>query len=227
MGGGEARGRPVGTLEIRPVESRIGLKSNGTFPTTRLTLLGKLGATGEPVDSAWVTFVSVYGPIAYRFSISARLSVHEAEEVVADVMRSLLTWFRGGSGVDHSRGRFRHFFRTTVNNAIVHVRRQRRRSVDLDDVEEPGAPDASTAMEEAERFEVLRISLERLRAMPATRPRDMLIFERYVLQGESPERLAREFGMSRSRVYAIKHEITGQLRSLCERADQDLDGGNR
>lgn len=197
----------------------------GGLPTTRMSVLRGLGGSGDAAGSAWFTFMSVYGPIAYRFAIRARLPAQEAEEVVANVMRNLLTWFRNGSVVDHSRGRFRHFFRKVVNHEISAARQRRRGDLNLDQISEQGIPDPPSALEDAEQREILRLVLDRLRAMPSTRPRDMLVFERYVLGGESPNQLSREFGISRSRVYAIKHEFTRELRALCEQADDELAGG--
>jgi hypothetical protein len=50
----------------------------------------------------------------------------------------------------------------------------------------------------------------------------MAIFERYVLHDESPETLAREFGISRSRVFVIKHELIKLLCRIREELDLEL-----
>lgn len=163
-------------------------------------------------NSAWATFFEIYGPIVYRFARRARLDDYEAEEVVAAVVRNMLRVMRRGFELDPELGRFRDYLRSVTNREISAQIRRRKPSSRL--VTDPGAEDGTWA--ELERQEVLAVCLERLRRSRAVRARDLLAFERYALQNEPADSVARDLQISKSRLYAIKHEMIQRLRRLRE-----------
>jgi RNA polymerase sigma factor (sigma-70 family) len=168
-------------------------------------------------NQAWTTFFGIYGPIVYRYARRAGLRQDDADEVVAAVMRNFVQALRRGFEVDHALGCFRHYLKKVANHEIAAQRRRRGRTVtDLDAVlDVPGREEPPEQYwREIEKQERLRICLERLSVSSAARPRDLLVFQRYAIQGEPPEQVARELGVSTSRVYAVKHEVIRQLRSL-------------
>jgi RNA polymerase sigma-70 factor (ECF subfamily) len=176
-----------------------------------------LGRCAQGDNPSWTTFFGIYGPLIHRYARWGGLAEHDADEVVANVMRNLLQALRGGFEVDHSVGRFRHYLRKIANREIAAQRRRgTRQPVGLEQTPEPPADDEPSEEHWAalERQERLRICLERLRAVPSSRPRDLRAFERYALAGEPAERVALELGISKSRLYAIKHEMIVELRRL-------------
>jgi len=195
----------------------------GRMPQTRASILNALHGHGAAAESAWGWFFEVYGPVAYRFGRRSRLSEAEADDVVANVMRNLLVAFRRGFEKRESRGRFRAYFRTVVNNEISAAFQRRGKDRDAEPGPPPLAPDS--AFEREDELEQMRLCLRLLRLAPSVRARDVVIFERYVLHGDPPEKLAREFGVTRSRVYAIKHEVTKELRAI--RAELEHETGRR
>jgi len=177
-------------------------------------------------SASWRTFFEIYGPIVYRYARHARLAACDADDVVANVMRNFMQALRRGFTVDHSVGRFRYYLRKMTNHEISALwrRQSRTRSADLDVT--PASQDTEPAPDkywaDIERQERLRICLERLRQSPAVRARDMLAFERYALSGEPADLVARDLGLSASRVYAIKHEVTCHLRKVRKHLDTIL-----
>ncbi len=194
-----------------------------SFPTTHRTLIDQL-AHEPPLSPRWRIFFDLYGPVVYRFARRAGLSDASAEDVVAGVMRNFVSTVRGGFRLDASLGRFRSYLRTIVNHEILAQRHRERHelaSTPIDDVSPPAdaiEPDGEwTALERQERF---RACLDQLRAR--VRPRDMLAFERYAVSGEPAQRVARELGMSTSRLYALKHELVSRLRELARQLEAEL-----
>lgn len=124
----------------------------------------------------------------------------------------MLRVMRGGFELGPELGRFRDYLRSVTNREISAQIRRRKLSSPL--ITDPGAEDGTWA--ELERQEVLAVCLERLRRSRAVRARDLLAFERYALQNEPADSVARDLQISKSRLYAIKHEMIQRLRRLRE-----------
>jgi len=209
--------QPPGPSRVCESQSGSGPSTTDSqFPRTQTTLMNELGTSSQPrCDGAWRTFFEIYGPIAYRFARHRGLRHSDADEVVANVMGNLLRWFRHGGRHDRTIGRFRHYFRTVVNNAITAQCKPRTSWIDVATVPEPTAPDPDEdRWREIERQERLHVCLERVRSSGRIRPRDWEIFELVVMQHQPPADVARRFGVSTSRVYVIKHEISRWLREV-------------
>ncbi len=202
----------------KPPESAT--SSAGSLPVTRLSVIE---GCRQGSSTAWETFFSVYGPIIYRFARRARLPDHDAEDVVANVMRNLMKALRGGFEIDYAVGKFRYYLRTVANREIsAQRRRARSNNIDLQEAPDIEAIESDPDWSEAERRERMRVCLDRLRMLADVSPRDVLAFERYALRQESAERVAAELGISRSRLYVIKHEMLQHLRRLKEQLDEEL-----
>ncbi len=177
-------------------------------------------------DRAWRTFFALYGPIVHRYARHAGLRSQDADEVLSNVMGAFVRLIQGGEfKVDHTRGRFRDYFKTVTNNQILEQRKrlfQAARAASEAVRAEPQC-DEPAAWEELERGEVLRVSLDRLYALPSVRVRDRRVFERYVLNGEPPKKVAADLGLSVDRVYAIKHEMLQRFRIVWRELNRIMD----
>ena len=78
------------------------------------------------------------------------------------------------------------------------------------------------AWPEIEQAERMRACLERLRQSGKASARDLAVFDQYAVQRRPVERVAEQFGISRSRVYVIKSEIIRHLRRLYKKLDEHL-----
>jgi len=191
------------------------------MPQTRHSVIAGLPSGNE---SAWHTFFSIYAPIAYAFARKARLSDHDAQDVVANVMKNMMVAFRGGFRVDYTRGKFRYYLRRVINHEISAQRRRRGPAAGADPQEDRALEVEHTEsfFEELEQAEILRCCMVRLRALPHVPARDVELFEKYVLQNVPVEQLAKEYAVSKSRIYVIKHQMVNELRSLTQDLTQDL-----
>lgn len=187
------------------------------FPTTRVSLLRRLR---DEYEGAWDEFFRIYGPLVHRIARCAGIQDAEADDVVASVMRCFVNAIRNGFEVDHERGRFRHYLKAILRREIANIFRRRGRAL-------PGAPDNDAAENlpasepppdefwcDAERQERLRACLDRLRAAPSVRPRDMAVFEAYALRGEDANEVSRRFAIPVDHVYTIKHRMMQRLRGI-------------
>lgn len=196
--------------------------SDPGIPETRLTLIERCR---EGKDDAWRTFFEIYGNLTFRYARHAGLSDTDAEEVVAAVVRSIMQSLRSGFKVDHGIGRFRHYLKTVINHAIVAQRKRAAgpiRARDIDKLcEDPPAP-VDPEIRRMEQEERLRLCLDRLRSSRGVRPRDMLAFERYVLNREPAERVARDLGLSTARLYSIRTEMIQRIRETNAKLNVEL-----
>ncbi len=195
-----------------PVSRTAPSSRESEFPRTNLPMFDEMS---RGADRAWRTFFSLYGPIVHRYARHAGLRSQDADEVLSNVMGAFVRLIqRGGFKVDHTRGRFRDYFKTVTNNQILAQRKrlfQAARTASEAVRAEPSC-DEPACWEELERGEMLRVSLERLYALPGVRARDAQVFKRYVLSGEPPKEVAGDLGLSVDRVYAIKHEMLQKFR---------------
>lgn len=187
-------------------------------PPTRPSVLA---GVRDGDQRAWTTFFEIYAPLVYRYARHASLSDQDAEDVVANVMRNFVRALPGFT-YDRSVGKFRHYLKKVANHEIAAIRRRRSTATDLNSVPERAGEDEPLDQywHAVEREERLRMCQQRLRSSGQVRPRDWLAFERYALQGEPAEQVAKELCMSKSRLYVIKHEVIEKLRQ-CSR---ELDG---
>jgi len=82
-----------------------------------------------------------------------------------------------------------------------------------------GILDAVAALERMER---LRACLERLRHSPRVRRRDFDAFECYVIRDEPAETVAKQFGISRARLYGIRTEMMNRIRTMVSQLNDEL-----
>ncbi len=198
-------------------------RSGAGFPTTRLTLIGRLrGDAG----GAWDTFFRIYGPVVYRMARHAGLSSERADEVVAYVMRKFWGAVKGGFEVNHDVGLLRNYLRTITNQAIRSEKGRRTAGEGSDSMAIENAPSREPApddiWERTEQEERLLTCLERLRESRSVRTRDVQAFEEYVLQGRRPAEVAKRYQITENRLFGIKHEIIKKLRTVARKLDREL-----
>ena len=190
------------------------------FPETRETILNNLG---QARGAAGEVFFCIYGPIILRFARHAGLAEHDAEDLLATVMRNFVVRVRNGDfRVDRSKGRFRHYLRRVTNHAISeHRRKNARTALDLEQIGEV-AERSADRWDDLERQERLLACKERLRATGRISERDLLAFEQYAERNLPADVVSKQLGISISRLYVIKHEVIGQLRRVRRELEEIL-----
>lgn len=179
----------------------------------------------EGTPTEWRTFWDIYAPVVYRLAARRGLDHHDAQDVVGVVMRGLHARIRRGLKIDHGKGRFRGYLARSAQRAVAAHRRRFGRTSPGDGSLASAADDAASPAEDLaklERLERLRLCLDRLRGSSNVRRRDVEAFERYVLQGEPAEKVAKHLGLSRGRVFGIRTEMIERIRKTLMQLDIEL-----
>jgi RNA polymerase sigma-70 factor, ECF subfamily len=179
------------------------------------TLLHQLRA-GRP--DAWRRLVDLYGPTVYRWSRQLGVGSSDAADVVQEVFCAVsvhLSQFRR----DRPDDSFGGWLRTITRNKVCDFFRRRqdrpgaeggtnayRRLLDL--AENPDPSTASVLLQPDSRFprrllDLIRVEFEN---------RTWEVFERIVLEGQSPAEVAAALGLRLPAVYKAKSRVLRRLR---------------
>jgi len=177
--------------------------------TTRGSLLGRIR---EPRNAeAWREFDGIYRPMLYRFARARGLGDADAEDIVQYCMAAIQKYI-GGFEYDPSKGRFKGWLRTMVNNRVRML--LRKRGADLaesKDFKRPQQREQSPeeTFDELWLQEHLKHALEQLRGEVAES--SFRAFNLYVFEEQPVEQVCEELNMSTDQVYAIKYRLTKKL----------------
>ena len=191
-------------------------------PLTHWSLVRRLA---DPDDSgAWEEFSATYGRVIHRFSMSAGLSHHEAQEAVQEITIEVLQKMQAGDFVaDPAAGSFRGWLfrlvRWRTANLIEKRGRYERRLVrsgplDQDRPSNPGlenqVPDPSGNLCEAAwdaewENAVIARALDGLKLDVSER--HFQIFYLHVIKQQSAEEVASALGVRRGTVYLVKFRL--------------------
>jgi len=181
-------------------------------PSTRISLLQRVR---DPSDqAAWREFDALYRPLLMRFARARGLADPDAEEVVQQCMAALATYMHRFT-YDATRGRFKGWLCTVVNNRIRNQRRDRKEFTDLPDgirKEQTGEPTPEEVFEQVWMQEHLQAAMRQLETLST--PRDFGAYRRYVIEEAEVDTVCREFEISPNQLYKIKWKLTQELREL-------------
>lgn len=176
---------------------------------TPATLIDRLADPSD--DEAWETFYSSYTPLIIRFCLDQGCTMHMAEEVLQEVMVSLLRIMHRFS-YDRERGRFRAYLRRVVDSRMADAFRRRQQNENLkkncavpDDELMSSENDAEKSWDRHWRLMVLREAIERVRA----KVNDLTFrsFEMYVLQEIPVETVAATLDLKPNAIYQHKQRL--------------------
>lgn len=185
---------------------------------TSATLLQRLHDRSDSV--AWRRLVELYSPLITSWL--RRHGVADAEDLTQEILGVVV---REVDGFRHNgrSGAFRTWLRTITTNCLRQSWRTRRvralaaGSPDitpmLDSLEDPASDLSHRWDREHDEF-VLRRLLDLIR--PDFRPATWLAFRRQVIDGEAPEAVAAELGLSVNAVLIAKSRVLSRLRRNAE-----------
>ena len=162
--------------------------------------------------TAWIEFDVLYRPMLQRFAKARGLSADDAEDVVQYCMASVCAHIEQFS-YDPTRGRFKSWLRTMVNNRCRDLLRIHRHStVVLTEADHLPAADPlpDEAFDKIWTEEHVNHCLRIIRR--EVDEQTFLAFERYVLQGQPAEQVCRELALMPDQLYKIKWRLTKRLR---------------
>jgi RNA polymerase sigma-70 factor (ECF subfamily) len=194
-------------------------------PTTRASLLSRLA---DPRDhEAWVDFVAIYEPVAYRLLRRHGLQDADAREVMQDlfvaVSRSIGRW-----DPSRERGSFRGWLRRVIRNLVINWLKRREKRVvasggsDLQEmlVNLPADAGAETAEFDQElRRALFQRAAERVKS--EVHPATWQAFWETAVVGSSPADAAGKLKMQPGAVRVAKCRVLVRLRAVVDSLRDD------
>ena len=181
---------------------------------THITLLARLG--GPDNAPAWAEFCTRYSNLIKGFARRRGMQEADTEDILQDVLVSL-TKSMPGFVYDPSRGLFRSYLKTVVLHAIFKKSCQKSGAVALGEVDSltqaaAKQPDIDALWESQWRRYHIETAMRSVAAEFSERDREA--FERYAVEGQEPEAVAKELSVSIDLVYQIKTRMTRRLAEL-------------
>lgn len=185
---------------------------------TRYTLLERV-AEGD--SSSMAELAAVYGPLIKNWCQRHRLSEHDAEDVMQDVVVKLIAHVLPNRVyVKREDVRFRAYLSKIVRNRCMELYRHRSRDAAggtqhlqrLAEISDQRVEElSSTLVARLERDDALRVeAIERVKLRVSEQAR--IIWEQFVEQGRSGRDVANELGIKRGTLYQARHRFNQQVR---------------
>ncbi len=185
------------------------------IPKTSTTLLNELACDTQ--HARWGEFVTRYRPMMLSF-MQERFPSLEAEEIIQDTLIALIEIFPVYHYSPEEKGSFHNYLTGILRNkALRQIQRENRRLANLQDYAKEAKatagndarPDADSAQKA--RFE---IALRQLLADDTVHARTREVFRRVAVNGEKPDAVASDFGITRNAVDQMKNRMMSRLREF-------------
>jgi RNA polymerase sigma factor (sigma-70 family) len=177
-------------------------------------------------NNSWSRFYEHFQGVILAYARKQGLNEHSARDVVQEVMVTLIRAQRGqAAGYDPRKGNYRSWLWGVIHHRMDSVRRLDRKQDPRDpqpvqDVEDAGGtgrmpvvsdPERAADELEARNWEraILEAAMEQVRASAPVEK--FAIFTALLQEESSPEELAREHGLSRNNIDAIKHRYKNKV----------------
>lgn len=177
--------------------------------TTRLSLLLRLKSGSDA--AAWSEFDAIYRPMLRRVARARGLDAADAEDVVQHCLVAVVQHIRSFE-YDRSKGRFKRWLCTLINNRVRELWRGRRgASIDVGaaDSAQQREPAPDEVFEQAWMQEHLRYALEQIKR--EITPIAYGAYRCHVLDGDAVEKVCREFSLTPAQLYKVKWRVTQKL----------------
>ena len=184
-------------------------------PKTSTTLLNELACDTQ--HARWGEFVARYHPMMLSF-MQERFPGLDAEDIIQDTLIALIEIFPVYHYSPEEKGSFHNYLTGILRNkALRQIQRENRRLANLQDYAKEAKatagndarPDADSAQKA--RFE---IALRQLLADDTVHARTREVFRRVAVNGEKPDAVASDFGITRNAVDQMKNRMMSRLREF-------------
>lgn len=185
------------------------------IPKTSTTLLNELACDTQ--HARWGEFVARYRPMMLSF-MQERFPGLDAEDIIQDTLIALIEIFPVYHYSPEEKGSFHNYLTGILRNkALRQIQRENRRLANLQDYAKEAKatagndvrPDADSAQKA--RFE---IALRQLLADDTVHARTREVFRRVAVNGEKPDAVASDFGITRNAVDQMKNRMMSRLREF-------------
>ena len=185
------------------------------IPKTSTTLLNELACDTQ--HARWGEFVARYRPMMLSF-MQERFPSLEAEEIIQDTLIALIEIFPVYHYSPEEKGSFHNYLTGILRNkALRQIQRENRRLANLQDyAKEAKATAGNDARPNADSAQKARfeIALRQLLADDTVHARTREVFRRVAVNGEKPDAVASDFGITRNAVDQMKNRMMSRLREF-------------
>ena len=187
-----------------------------TIPPTSVTLLKDI--SDGTASARWTDFYNRYSPAMLGF-LRERYPSVEAEDVIQETLVALTKAMPDYHYTPDGNGHFRNWLMGIVKHkALDALRRAKRISDIMTDIakgsdRQPVEP-AILAEDDSWKHSAMEAAVEQLMADESITARTREVFRHVALMNESPEDVARQFGITRNNVDQIKSRMIGKLSAL-------------
>lgn len=190
----------------------------GDIPKTSVSLLREI--QGDPQSARWVELYMRYsGPMA-GFARS-RFPTLEAEDLIQETMAALAERLPGYIYQPDEKGHFRNYIMGILKHKAMDALSRRSREASAREALGKEPRRAATPPGETDDNEwktsALEVAISQLLADESVNALHRTVFQHVALNRESPEDVAREFGISRGNVDVIKKRMIDRLSEMVAR----------
>ena len=186
-----------------------------TIPNTSITLLTGLSDGTNP--SRWADFYRRYESPMRGF-LKGNFPNVDQDDVIQETLIALSKALPNYHYTPDSNGHFRNYLMGIVKHKALDDQRKNQSMVRLKKglAKEPTAPQRSPVsdMDDRWKMEAMEAALEQVLADSSITPRTREVFRHVALLHESPQDVARLFGISRGNVDQIKKRMIDRLSEL-------------
>ncbi len=161
---------------------------------------------------AWQTFVTIYAPLVYQFSIRRGSQHADAADLTQDVMVEVARAIRSFE-YQPEKGRFRHWLLTVTRRLLLRfnkrIARRPERACDIEELETLEDDQADVDWDGAFNARVLRVAMQRIQ--PLFEPFTWRAFECVWVEHRSAAEAAEKLSLRIEQVYIAKSRVLKRL----------------
>ena len=197
-----------------------------TVPKTSESLL--IAIASNPESARWAEFVKCYDPMM-RAYLKAKFPQVDADDAIQETLCALMALLPSYRYTPDETGLFRSYLTGVLRNkALMAIRAEARRARREENAAQENrswgvdrTEGKSGADEDRDfRHSAYELALREFFADKSVMPRTKEIFRRVALGGESPTKVAEDYGIARNAVDQIKARSTAKIRKLAESLEQ-------
>ena len=184
-------------------------------PKTSTTLLNELACDTQ--HARWGEFVARYHPMMLSF-MQERFPGLDAEDIIQDTLIALIKIFPVYHYSPEEKGSFHNYLTGILRNkALRQIQRENRRLANMQAyAKEAKAAAVQDATQDADSSQRARfeIALRQLLSDDTVHARTREVFRRVAVNGEKPDAVASDFGITRNAVDQMKSRMMSRLRDF-------------
>ena len=192
------------------------------FPQTSRRLLAALGS--DLGSSRWNEFIAAYAPGLRDYALR-HFPQLDTDDLLQETLLAFVKRLPNYIYDPESKGAFHAYLVGILRICgLTALSRAARESKELAAAGEQLLPPATDEERQNWQEAAYEIALRQFLADPRVHAQTKEIFRRVAVMGESPENVARDFGLNRNAVDQIKDRSIRHLRIIVDRLVEDVDG---